>query len=252
MRASTASTPRISGSATRAFLAKTKPEFTGALALTTGAAHEAHVAGSRQGRPRHARPLRPARRGVLGRQRRDHDVRQNVEDAARAHRRHAAVHDPRFRLRAGGATSRLSPRSAMSRSASKASARFRGDGARVERLRRVVPGFSCGSTCRPAHFDGVFRECVAVPRGRRRKLPRVLRELRTGAEARAACCSARTRAGRNEEGWKSRPLRPRITTSRRGGCTWWRRASRNSRTTTARRGLPQEQQPWLASAWRRV
>ena len=99
----------------------------------------------------------------------------------------------------------------------------------------------------PAHFDGVFANASLfhVPA---QELARVLRELHATLKPRGVLFSSNPR-GQNEEGWRS---------GRYGAFhdleTW-----RNFMTTAGfselehfyrPAGLPRDQQPWLASAWR--
>jgi len=98
-------------------------------------------------------------------------------------------------------------------------------------------------------FDGVFANAALfhVPT---QELPRVLRELRATLKPRGVLLSSNPR-GNNEEGWNEG----------RYGAYWdlatWRRflteAGFDEITHYYRpAGLPREQQPWLATVWRRT
>ena len=99
-----------------------------------------------------------------------------------------------------------------------------------------------------ARFDGVFANASLfhVPRA---ELPRVLRELHACLEPRGVLFSSNPR-GRNEEGWSA---------GRYGA--WhdleaWRGYLTDAGFVEIEHyyrppGLPREQQPWLASAWRK-
>jgi SAM-dependent methyltransferase len=98
-------------------------------------------------------------------------------------------------------------------------------------------------------FDGVFANAALfhVPS---QELPRVLRELRAALKPRGVLFSSNPR-GRNEEGWHSQ---------RYGAyhdLETWRRhmsAAGFDELTHYYRpaGLPRDQQPWLASVWRKL
>jgi SAM-dependent methyltransferase len=100
----------------------------------------------------------------------------------------------------------------------------------------------------PAHFDGVFANAALfhVPR---QELPRVLRELHDTLRPGGVLFSSNPR-GANEEGWSS---------GRYGAYhdleAWRRYLSAAGLVELAHyyrpTGLPREQQPWLASVWRR-
>ncbi len=98
-------------------------------------------------------------------------------------------------------------------------------------------------------FDGVFANAALfhVPRS---ELPRVLRELHAALEPEGVLFSSNPR-GNNEEGWNRG----------RYGCyhdpAAWRRYGEDAgfvEVTSYYRptGLPREQQPWLATVWRRA
>ena len=100
----------------------------------------------------------------------------------------------------------------------------------------------------PNRFDGVFANAVLfhVPT---QELPRVLLELHTSLRPRGVLFSSNPR-GRNEEGWNA---------GRYGAyhdLDAWRRfmvAAGFAELAHYYRpaGLPREQQPWLASLWRK-
>ena len=100
-----------------------------------------------------------------------------------------------------------------------------------------------------AHFDGVFANASLfhVPT---QELPRVLRELRATLKPRGVLFSSNPR-GNNDEGWNQA----------RYGAFWdaetWRRYVTEAGFTELTHyyrppGLPREQQPWLASVWRKA
>jgi 2-polyprenyl-3-methyl-5-hydroxy-6-metoxy-1,4-benzoquinol methylase len=98
-------------------------------------------------------------------------------------------------------------------------------------------------------FDGIFANAVLfhVPR---QELPRVLRELHATLKPRGVLFSSNPR-GENQEGWNG---------SRYGSyhdLHTWRELLTAAGFTELEHyyrpeGLPREQQPWLASVWRRV
>jgi SAM-dependent methyltransferase len=101
----------------------------------------------------------------------------------------------------------------------------------------------------PEFFDGIFANAALfhVPS---RELPRVLRELWATLKAEGVLFSSNPR-GENEEGWNGQ----------RYGCYYnletWRNlvtAAGFAEITHYYRppGVPHEQQPWLASVWRKV
>ena len=101
----------------------------------------------------------------------------------------------------------------------------------------------------PEFFDGIFANAALfhVPS---RELPRVLRELWATLKAEGVLFSSNPR-GENEEGWNGQ----------RYGCYYnletWRSlvtAAGFAEITHYYRppGVPHEQQPWLASVWRKV
>jgi SAM-dependent methyltransferase len=99
-----------------------------------------------------------------------------------------------------------------------------------------------------ARFDGIFANASLfhVPT---QELPRVLRELRATLRPRGVLFSSNPR-GNNDEGWNQA----------RYGAYWdletWRRYVTEAGFTELMHyyrppGLPREQQPWLASVWRK-
>jgi SAM-dependent methyltransferase len=100
----------------------------------------------------------------------------------------------------------------------------------------------------PARFDGVFANAALfhVPS---QELPRVLRDLRAALKPRGVLFSSNPR-GNNEEGWNR---------GRYGAyydLETWRRYLTAAGFSELRHyyrppGLPREQQPWLASVWRK-
>ncbi len=99
-----------------------------------------------------------------------------------------------------------------------------------------------------AHFDGIFANASLfhVPRA---ELPRVLRELHAALKPRGVLFSSNPR-GQNEEGWNR---------GRYGAyhdLEAWRRYLADAGFVELEHyyrppGVPREQQPWLASVWRR-
>ena len=99
-----------------------------------------------------------------------------------------------------------------------------------------------------AHFDGIYANASLfhVPRA---DLPRVLSELRAALRPRGVLFSSNPR-GQNEEGW----MRGRYKTLH--DLTSWRRYMNDAGFAELNHyyrpaGLPREQQPWLASVWRK-
>jgi SAM-dependent methyltransferase len=97
-------------------------------------------------------------------------------------------------------------------------------------------------------FDGVFANAVLfhVPS---QELPRVLQELRSALKPRGVLFSSNPH-GNNEEGWN----RGRYGAFH--GWETWRRLLAQAGFEELNHyyrppGLPREQQPWLASSWRR-
>jgi SAM-dependent methyltransferase len=100
-----------------------------------------------------------------------------------------------------------------------------------------------------ARFDGIFANAVLfhVPR---QELPRVLRQLHATLKADGVLFSSNPR-GQNQEGWKG---------ERYGAyhdLETWRELLTQAGFTELEHyyrpaGLPREQQPWLASVWRRT
>jgi SAM-dependent methyltransferase len=99
------------------------------------------------------------------------------------------------------------------------------------------------------YFDGVFANAALfhVPG---QELPRVLRELHATLKARGVLFSSNPH-GNNEEGWQGRryAVYHDLETWRRYvTAAGWVELAHYYRPT----GLPREQQPWLASVWRKL
>jgi SAM-dependent methyltransferase len=100
-----------------------------------------------------------------------------------------------------------------------------------------------------SRFDGVFANAALfhVPS---QELPRVLRELRAALKPRGVLFSSNPR-GRNEEGWHSQRYGAYHDLE-----TWrgYMSAAGFEELTHYYRpaGLPRDQQPWLASVWRKL
>lgn len=99
-----------------------------------------------------------------------------------------------------------------------------------------------------SHFDGIFANATLfhVPT---QELPRVLGELRDTLKPRGVLFSSNPR-GQNQEGWNG----PRYGAYH--DLDNWRRLLTSTGFTELEHyfrpeGLPREQQPWLASVWRR-
>ncbi len=101
----------------------------------------------------------------------------------------------------------------------------------------------------PLRFDGVFANASLfhVPSD---DLPHVLRDLRAALRPRGVLFSSNPR-GNNDEGWQGE----------RYGCFWeierWRTMLRNAGFEEISHyyrpsGKPREQQPWLATVWRKI
>lgn len=98
------------------------------------------------------------------------------------------------------------------------------------------------------HFDGVFANASLfhVPR---QELPRVLRELHATLKPRGVLFSSNPR-GMNEEGWRS--ARYGVYHDLEAWQSFMLAAGFSEIEHYYRpQGLPLDQQPWLASAWRR-
>ncbi len=101
----------------------------------------------------------------------------------------------------------------------------------------------------PEHFDGIFANASLfhIPR---QELPRVLRELRAALKPGGVLFSSNPR-GHNQEGWKGgrygsfHELESWSALMAEAGYVEVEHYYRPA-------GLPREQQPWLASVWRRV
>ena len=101
----------------------------------------------------------------------------------------------------------------------------------------------------PRHFDGVFANAVLfhVPS---QELPRVLRDLRATLKPDGVLVSSNPR-GDNEEGWQGErygAYHDLATWRRHVGAAGFVELEHYYRPP----GLPREQQPWLASVWRRI
>jgi SAM-dependent methyltransferase len=101
----------------------------------------------------------------------------------------------------------------------------------------------------PEHFDGVFANAVLfhVPS---QELPRVLRELQATLKPGGVLFSSNPR-GDNVEGWN------RDRYGAYHDLEHWRAAMTTAGFTELEHyyrpaGLPREQQPWLASVWRKI
>jgi SAM-dependent methyltransferase len=99
------------------------------------------------------------------------------------------------------------------------------------------------------YFDGVFANAALfhVPG---QELPRVLRELHATLKARGVLFSSNPH-GNNEEGWQGRryaAYHDLETWRRYVTAAGWVELAHYYRPT----GLPREQQPWLASVWRKL
>ncbi len=177
---------------------------------------------------------------------RDHDVSQNI-DALLRHIEGAAPFDILdFGCGPGRDLARFA-RSATARSGSRAPSSS-------SRWRARRPAARCwhqhflALDLPPERFDGVFANAALfhVPA---QELPRVLRELRATLKRRGVLFSSNPR-GSNEEGWKG---------ERYGAfhdLAAWRRHLEAAGFVELEHyyrpaGLPREQQPWLASVWRR-
>jgi SAM-dependent methyltransferase len=100
----------------------------------------------------------------------------------------------------------------------------------------------------PAHFDGIFANASLfhVPRS---ELPRVLRELHAALKPRGVLFASNPR-GNDEEGWYG--ARYGVHHSLEGWRSYLQAAGFEELEHYYRPdGLPREQQPWLASVWRR-
>jgi SAM-dependent methyltransferase len=100
----------------------------------------------------------------------------------------------------------------------------------------------------PAHFDAVFANAVLfhVPR---QELPRVLRQLHATLRPNGVLFSSNPR-GEGQEGWSSG--RYGVFHDLAGWRTYMTGAGFSELTHFYRpAGLPREQQPWLASVWRK-
>ena len=100
-----------------------------------------------------------------------------------------------------------------------------------------------------AHFDGVYANASLfhVPR---QELPRVLRELHATLKSDGVLFSSNPR-GHNEEGWNGGRYGTHLDLAA------WRAYMTQAGFSELMHyyrpeGLPREQQPWLASVWRRV
>ena len=179
---------------------------------------------------------------------RDHDVSQNIAALLRHLQGTAAVRDPRPRLRSGARPEdvpRARPRARSASRARRAWRRWRAPGAAARSGSRTCSRSTCRrrastacsptrscSTCRARRWRACSASCT------RRSSP-------------AACCSARTRAATAAKAGTA-GASASITTAPRGRAISTPRASPSSSTSIVPQGLPREQQPWLASVWRRL
>lgn len=99
-----------------------------------------------------------------------------------------------------------------------------------------------------SHFDGIYANASLfhVPR---QELPRVLRELRAALKPQGVLFCSNPR-GQNEEGWNNGRYGTHLDLDA------WRQFMRDAGFSELMHyyrpeGLPREQQPWLASVWRR-
>ena len=181
---------------------------------------------------------------------RDHDVSQNID----ALLRHIEVPAP-FRILDFG----CGPGRDLATFADLGHAPIGLDGvARFAEMARTHSGCEvwlqdfCALDLPAAHFDGIFANASLfhVPS---RELPRVLGELNVTLRPNGVLFSANPR-GNNEEGWRGQDG------DRYGvGHDWaaWQRYMADARFVLLThyyrpQGLPREQQPWLASVWRKA
>lgn len=99
------------------------------------------------------------------------------------------------------------------------------------------------------HFDGIFANATLfhIPT---QELPRILRTLREALKPRGVLFSSNPR-GQNQEGWSGRRYGAYHDLDR------WRRLMSAAGFIELEHyyrpaGLPREEQPWLASVWRRI
>ena len=179
---------------------------------------------------------------------RDHDVSQNVAAPAFEHRGRAAVRDPRFRDAGRARSQDACVAWATWRSDSKARRALQQWRARSAGA-RSGSRISCGSICRRP-LRRHLRQRVALSRPERGPAAGAARVARGIEAARRALLLESPWAGRG--GLESRALRC-LPSARDVARAWRRRAASSKSTTTfARRGCRDEQQPWLATVWRKA
>ena len=187
------------------------------------------------------------RRGVLGRHARPRRAAEHRRAAAPSRRRRRRSRSSTSAA-ARAATSPPSAASATRRSASTAppaSSPWRA---------RTAAARSGSRTCSPstlpaARFDGIFANAVAVARARAASCRACSASCRRRC-ARAACCSARSRAATARRAGTAA-----ATASTTSLAAWQRQGAAAGFVELEHyyrpEGRPREQQPWLASVWRR-
>ena len=177
----------------------------------------------------------------------DHDVSQNIAALLDAIEGAPAPCHPRPRLRAGPRPARLRSPRARGRGARR---RGRAGGARArrERLHGAAPGFP---DPRPAAraFRRDLRQRLALPRAEQSDRAGA-RRARRGAETQGRALLLEP-ARRQPGGLGRRALRLLLRPGRPGAPSSPARASPSFTTTTGRPARPRDQQPWLATVWRK-